>query len=135
MSDHLRVRSIAWGKSVAFVRVAGELTHRTIPQFAREFRTWIEQDVNSFVFDLGHLTALSNTGGGTLVSVMRVAQDRGGRVTLVNPSPPAREALERLAMLPFVHIVSSEAEAREFHRVDSNVGKLRMSDVLPQPKA
>ncbi|MGE3165185.1 MAG: STAS domain-containing protein [Planctomycetota bacterium] len=131
MADHLRVRSIAWGKVIAFVRLAGELTHLTIPQFDRELRGWLEQGVHSFVFDLGHLTTLSNTGGGALISGMRVAQDRGGRVTLVNPSPAARETLERLALLPFLHIVTSEAEAREFHRVDAAVGKLRMSDSLP----
>lgn len=117
MSDHLLIHVKHWSEDVLLAGIRGDLTHETHAQLEEQVQVWLDKGILSFVFDLTNVTRLSNTGAGVLVNQVRAVQDRGGRVTLVEPSPAALETLELLGVMQFLHVVQSADEAKEFHGV------------------
>ena len=115
-SARVFLQSVPWSVNIVAIYVRGELTYDTGERFEQEIDRFAERGYTTFVFDLHHVTELSNAGGSLLVSRTRAIQDAGGRVTVVQPSDAARETLERLTVLSLLHVVESEDEAKGFHR-------------------
>lgn len=111
------LQAVPWSPEVVALYVRGELTYDTGAQFEEEIERLVEKGYNTIVLEMHHVTELSNAGGSLLVSHVRAIQDGGGRVTVVQPSDATRATLERLTVLSLLHVVESEDEARDFHRV------------------
>lgn len=116
-SARVYLQTAPWTNEIVAIYVRGELTYDTGERLEEEVERLVGKGYNTLVFDLTHVTELSNAGGSLLVSQVRAIQDGGGRVTVVNPSEAARSTLERLTVSSLLHVVDSETEARAFHRV------------------
>ncbi|MEM7166682.1 MAG: STAS domain-containing protein [Planctomycetota bacterium] len=116
-SARVYLQTAPWTDEIVAIYVRGELTYDTGPRLEEEVERLVHRGFNTLVFDLTHVTELSNAGGSLLVSQARAIQDGGGRVTVVNPSAPARATLERLTVSSLLHVLESEDEAKAFHRV------------------
>ena len=88
----------------------GRLCAETMECLEAEFLRWFEQGFFSFIIQLHHLHEMTNAGSAAFIGLLRAAQEKGGRVSLLRPSPSVIQALEMHSVLPLVHIVSSAQE-------------------------
>ena len=110
MAHKLHVQSFPWKGKLVRVDVRGALTTDTAAQLDREFAKRFEEGRDSFVLHLGQLTELSLAGGAALIGQLRLAQERGGSITLVRPSPEVEKVLATLGVLHLLHIAHDTSE-------------------------
>lgn len=117
MTERLQLQHTAWSESVLYVSLHGELTRATAERFASELLSLRERGHGTLVLDLRFLARLTNSGGTQLVTEIRAVEDAQGRVTLIRPTAAVQETLDRLGVIPYLHVVQSPEEAREVLRV------------------
>lgn len=110
MVQKLHVQSFPWKGNLVRVDVRGSLTADSVAQLDDEFSKHFDEGHDSFVIHLGQLTALSLVGGAALIGKLRIAQERGGSITLVQPSPEVEKVLGTLGVLHLLHIAHDTAE-------------------------
>ena len=110
MAQHCHVQSQHWKGDLIRVDIRGELTVASIHKVDHEFERRLAAGHDSFVIHLTQLQHLSLAGGSALVGHLRIIQERGGSVTLVQPSPAVEQVFETLGVLPLLHIVKDTAE-------------------------
>ena len=108
--QHCHVQSQAWKGDLIRVDIRGELNADSINKIDREFELRLRSGHDSFVIHLAHLTQMSLAGGAALVGHLRIIQERGGSVTLVQPAPVVERTLGTLGVLPLLHIVQHTSE-------------------------
>ena len=82
----------------ATVTVAGEVDVSTVPRLRSALVGILEEGNADAVVDLGGVEFIDASGIGVLVWAARMAEDRGGRLTLRNPSPAVRLVLNLLEL-------------------------------------
>jgi len=110
MAQKLHITSHPWKGDLIRVDIRGSLTAETVPLLDQELAKRFSEGRFSFVVHLAHLTELSFAGGTALVGQLRLAHDRGGSVTLVQPSHEVERVLGSLGVLPLLHIVRDTSE-------------------------
>lgn len=110
MAQYCHVQSQAWKGDLIRVDIRGELNADSISKVDSEFERRLRAGHDSFVIHLAHLTALSFAGAAALVGHLRIIQERGGSVTLVQPAPVVERSLGVLGVLPLLHIVKDTSE-------------------------
>ena len=124
MSQRLTIQSHHWKHDLLRIDIRGALVSETVPILDGEFETRFREGHESFVLMLNQLTEISLAGGAALVGQLRVAQERAGSVTLVQPSPEVEQVFGILGVLPLLHIVRDTAEL-------IGAGKARHHDAKP----
>lgn len=110
MAQKMHITSHPWKGDLVRVDIRGTLTAETVPLLDKEFANRFAEGRFSFVVHLAQLTGLSFAGGTALIGQLRLAHDRGGSVTLVQPSTEVEKVLGSLGVLPLLHIVRDTAE-------------------------
>ena len=110
MGQNCHVQSQAWKGDLIRVDIRGELNAASISKIDSEFERRLRSGHDSFVIHLAHLTRMSLAGAAALVGHLRVIQERGGSVTLVQPAPVVERTLGLLGVLPLLHIVKDTSE-------------------------
>lgn len=110
MSKSTHITSHPWKGDLIRVDIRGALTAETLKLLDLEFSKRFAEGHDSFVVHLAQLTHLSMAGGAALIGQLRLAHERGGNVTLVQPSPEAERVLGCMGVLPLLHIVRDTAE-------------------------
>ncbi len=110
MSTPCHIQSQPWKGDLIRVDIRGSLCAESIPDLDREFERHFADGHSSFVIYLDQLTRLTLAGGAALVGQLRLAQERGGSVTLVQPAPEIEEIFGVLGVLPLLHIVRDTTE-------------------------
>ncbi len=110
LSPKLRIHSQACERGMVRLDIQGSLCADTLEVLQTEFQRWFEKGVFSFLIQLHHLREMTNAGCAVFICLLRAAQEGGGRVSLLRPTPAVREALELHSVLPLIHIVSSAQE-------------------------
>ena len=81
------------------VRVAGELDLTTAPELEHGLTSLIDGQGNMSVrLELGGLTFIDSTGLTALVRALKQARDRGGDLTLANPTPQTLRVLDMVGL-------------------------------------
>ena len=107
---HCHVQSQTWKGNLVRFDIRGILDSAAIPQMDREFTRRLEAGHDGFVVHLAQLTGMTLAGGAALTGHLRVIQERGGSVTLVQPSPIVEEVLTTLGVFHLLHVVQDTAE-------------------------
>lgn len=71
-----------------------ELTAGTAPGFKTQVRTRFLPELSHIDFDCGSLDFLDSSGLGALISIQKMATERGGRFRLLHPKPAIVQVLE-----------------------------------------
>jgi len=111
MSDaELRVHSQAVERGMVRLDLQGRLSATSMEVLEAEFQKWFDEGTQSFLIHLQHLQEMTHAGGAVFIGMLRAAQERGGRVSLLRPSPAVKRSLKLHGVLSLVHIVSSAQE-------------------------
>jgi anti-anti-sigma factor len=110
VAQKMHITSHPWKGELIRVDIRGSLTAETVPLLDKEFAKRFSEGHFSFVVHLSQLTGLSFAGGTALLGQLRLAHERGGSVTLVQPSPEVEKVLGSLGVLPLLHIVRDTSE-------------------------
>ena len=104
-------------EGASILLIEGRLGHTTAAQFERAARSLLALGAADLVLDLSKVDYLSSAGLRVIEALSRELSERGGRLTLREPSVPARLALEL-------------AGRRPGHLPDDPITRLPNSDIL-----
>ncbi|MCC6740317.1 MAG: STAS domain-containing protein [Planctomycetia bacterium] len=94
----LTIRTAALEGGQARVTLEGTLDGRTAAALEREIEALATRGVRRFVFDLGELDVLTSAGAGVFLGVVVEAEERGGGLLLVHPTPQVQHVIEVLGL-------------------------------------
>jgi anti-sigma B factor antagonist len=103
-------RDDAAGRTVAVVRLVGELESRTASDAQRSLAILAESAPPTVVFDLERLRFLDSSGITVLLASRIAFRRKGGTVFLANPSRQVRRVLDVVQALPDVRVFGSMQE-------------------------
>ena len=92
------------------VDLRGRLGAAEMSQLRTEFQRQLDDGHESFLIHLERLEEMTLAGAAFLVGLLRAAQEKGGRVSIMRPSDEVRKALELHGVLSLIHIVSTPQE-------------------------
>jgi anti-anti-sigma factor len=110
MAQRIHITSLPWKGDLMRIDIRGALTAEDVPALDKEFAKRFSEGHDSFVVHLAQLTDMSLVGGAALIGQLRLAHERGGSVTVVQPSPEVERVLGSLGVLQLLHIVRDTAE-------------------------
>ena len=110
MARHCHVQSQTWKGSLIRLDIRGILDAVAIPQMDQEFARRLDSGHDGFVVHLAQLTGMTLAGGAALTGHLRVIQELGGSVTLVQPSPVVESVLTTLGVFHLLHVVKDTSE-------------------------
>ena len=104
-------KEILAAERVVILHFAGDLDAHT----SKDASGIIDQLANAghtkFVVDLANVNYMSSAGAGLFINVQDEAQQAGGNLILMNPTPAVRYVFELLGLMPQFRIVSTSEEA------------------------
>jgi anti-sigma B factor antagonist len=71
-----------------------ELTATTARDVKSKVKGYFGKDLVNIDFDASGITFLDSSGLGTLISLLKLAQERGGQFRLISPPPAALQVIE-----------------------------------------
>lgn len=103
-------RSMA-GEGVCVLSLSGFLDAHTFEQLDEEIGDLYEQGVFNVIADLSGIEYISSAGAGVFIGSLASAQESGGDIILVNPTPNVREVFDLLGLTQIFKIQPSTDEA------------------------
>ncbi|GAA5482028.1 STAS domain-containing protein [Haloferula sargassicola] len=83
-----------------------ELTAGSAREVKDQVRLRLTDGLDNIDFDASVLEFLDSSGLGALISMQKLAQERGGKLRLLSPTPPATQVLELTRLHRVFEIVS-----------------------------
>ena len=80
------------------VRCRGDVDIQTLERLEKAIADLLEEGVIQIAVDMAGVSYISSAGMGVLISARIDAAERGGRLTVVNPSPAAAELLKSVGL-------------------------------------
>ena len=102
------------GSSAILVRCHGDIDAHTFMDFEDAINGILDEEVTHIAVDLKDVNYVSSAGMGVLIAAQSEAQDGGGGVALIGPSPAVREVLESIGLNDLCLIAETEQEALEW---------------------
>jgi anti-sigma B factor antagonist len=93
------------------LRLVGFLDAHTFEQLDELVTDLFQQGVYRVVVDLSGLEYISSAGAGVFIGNLAAAQEMGGNIVLVNPTPNVREVFDLLGLSQIFTITGSREEA------------------------
>lgn len=112
----LTIRTAVMGDGLVCVALEGVLDGWTSEMLEREVHDLLERGPNRLAFDLERLSVLTSAGAGVFVGAVVMAQQYGGALALVRPTPPVRHVLDVLGLgdvFPFADTLDDAATRME----------------------
>ena len=110
MPRECHIRSQHWKGERIRVDLRGSLASGAIDALEAEFGRRLAAGHTEFVIHMAHLEDLSVVGVVSLLICLRRIEERGGAVSLVEPTAPVRRILDELGVLNGLHVVENASE-------------------------
>lgn len=98
-------------KSVELIRVSGYLDAHTFEQLDTCLSNLFEKGKVRIVVDLEKVDYISSAGAGVFIGNIGKAQDQGGNIILLKPSPNVQEVFELLGLTQIFTLVNTREAA------------------------
>lgn len=110
----LRIESEQLGsKTTLALRIHGDLDAHTFETLDEALVTALEEGATHLVVDLEGVPYMSSAGIGVLIGNRSEAENQGGDLALLNPSPAVLDVLQSMGFDNVFIIVKTQAEALE----------------------
>ncbi len=107
----LDIESRALGEGMQVLSLSGFLDAHTFEQLDETISNCFDEDTFKIVADLSGVEYISSAGAGVFIGSLTTAQESGGNIVLVNPTPNVREVFDLLGLSQIFEIVDSVEEA------------------------
>jgi anti-sigma B factor antagonist len=98
---------------VALVVAKGFLDSHTFEQMEDTINALFEEGVFKIAVDVGGVEYISSAGAGVFIGALSCANDNGGNVVLLNPTPNVQEVFDLLGLSQLFTIVNDKEKALE----------------------
>jgi anti-sigma B factor antagonist len=93
------------GQDALFISPGSELTAASAPEFKRSVRARLDPACKRLEIDLSKVTFVESAGLGALLGLRTLMRERGGGISLVQPSAFVRQMLELTRLQDVFEIV------------------------------
>lgn len=93
------------GNDACVMTLAGFLDAHTFEQLDEAISDLFDRDVYKIVANLKGVEYISSAGAGVFIGSLTAAQESGGNIILVNPTPSVREVFELLGLTQIFEIM------------------------------
>ena len=94
------------------MKLSGFLDAHTFEQLDESINNLFDEDVFKVIADLEGVEYISSAGAGVFIGSLTLAQESGGNIVLVNPTPNVREVFDLLGLTQIFTIVNDLEEAK-----------------------
>jgi len=101
--------SITRTDSSSVVTVRGDLTAPLVPSLQASLKQEVEQGARDIVFDLAGTDALDSSGIGLLIAACNTMAKTGGRLSVIEVSPPLLQLLHTMRLVTRLNAAGREA--------------------------
>jgi len=110
-ANKLDIRSRTVGDGICVLSLAGFLDAHTFEQLDEAISSYFDEEKFKIVADLAGVEYISSAGAGVFIGSLTTAQESGGNIVLVNPTPNVREVFDLLGLSTIFNIVNTVEEA------------------------
>lgn len=96
---------------IVVVRVSGYLDAHTFEQLEETISDLFGRNCYRLLVDLSKVDYISSAGAGVFIGALSEAQEHGGNIVLMNPTPNVREVFELLGLTQIFQIVDDQKAA------------------------
>jgi len=113
MSDanKLIIQTKMVGDGMCILSLSGFLDAHTFEQLDEAISGLFDDDIFKVIADLAGVEYISSAGAGVFIGCLTAAQESGGDIVLVNPTPNVREVFDLLGLSTIFQIVATVDEA------------------------
>ena len=109
--SELKIQTSDLSGGVVLVDVAGYLDAHTFEEFDECIGGLFDKGSVKLVVDLAKVDYISSAGAGVFIGNIGKAQDQGGNIILLQPSPNVTEVFELLGLTQIFTLVDDQATA------------------------
>lgn len=99
------------GEGVCVLTLGGFLDAHTFEELDEAIGELFDDGVFKIIADLAGVEYISSAGAGVFIGSLATAQESGGDILLVNPTPNVQEVFDLLGLTQIFRIVPDEATA------------------------
>ncbi len=110
-ANKLIIQSKMVGNDMCILSLSGFLDAHTFEQLDEAISGLFDDDVFKIIADLAGVEYISSAGAGVFIGCLTAAQESGGDIVLVNPTPNVREVFDLLGLSSIFAIVDTVDEA------------------------
>lgn len=108
----LTINQEMMGSDLCILSLAGFLDAHTFEQLDEAIGDLYDQGVFKIVADLAGVEYISSAGAGVFIGSLATAQESGGDIVLVNPTPNVQEVFDLLGLSQIFKILANMEEAQ-----------------------
>ena len=94
----LTIRTAVLGDGLVCLSLEGDLDGRTSALLEKQVQELLERGPGRVAFDLERLSVMTSAGAGVFVGAVVMAQERGGALAIVRPSPSVQQVFDVLGL-------------------------------------
>jgi anti-sigma B factor antagonist len=94
----LTIRTAFFGDGLVCLALEGDLDGRTSALLEKQVQELLERGSGRVAFDLERLSVMTSAGAGVFVGAVVMAQERGGALAIIRPSPSVQQVFDVLGL-------------------------------------